>query len=143
MDCDKFRSKSVDERKEFVKKKSLCWNCMWKWHVAKGCISKYSCRKEDCGKRHHTLLHENKKANINSSSRNTLQIQNVVTYLQVLPVIVTNRSDQVKTSALLDTGSDSTLTTSKLAKQLNLEVSIKSWKYQTLYLHPKLYHQNL
>ena len=94
---------------------------MSKSHVAKDCISKYSCRKKDCGKKHHTLLYEDKKANINTSSHNTSQIQNVVTYLRVLPVIVTSSSNQVKTNALLDTGSDSTLITSKLAKQLNLK----------------------
>ena len=90
-----------------------------KSHVAKDCISKYSCGKEGCGKKHHNLLHEDKKANINSC--NTLQIQNAVTYLQVLPVIVTNGSNQVKTKALLDTGSDTTLITAELAKQLNLK----------------------
>ena len=105
MDCDEFRSKSVDERKEFVKKESLCWNCMSKSHVTKDCISKYSCRKEDCGKKNHNFLHENKKTNINTSIRGTLQIQNAVTYLQLLPYIVTNGSNQVKTNALLDTGS--------------------------------------
>lgn len=37
-------------------------------HVAKDCISKHSCWKEDCGKKHHTFLHEEKKANIKISS---------------------------------------------------------------------------
>ena len=58
MDCNEFRSKSVDKKKEFVKKECLCWNYLSKSHVSKYCISKYSCRKEDCGKKHHTLLHE-------------------------------------------------------------------------------------
>ena len=62
---------------------------MSKPHVAKDRISKYSYRKKDCGKKHHTLLHEEKKANINTNSRNTSQTQNVVTYLQVLPFVVT------------------------------------------------------
>ena len=42
MDCDKFRLKSVDERKVIIKKESLCWNCMSKSHVSKDCVSKYS-----------------------------------------------------------------------------------------------------
>ena len=121
MDCDDFRSKSVDERKGFVKKESLCWNCMSKSHVGKNDISKYSYRKKDCDKKHHTLLHEDKKANIHKSSRNKLQIQNAVTYLQVLPVIVTNRSNHVKTSSQLYTVSGSTLITLELEKQPNLK----------------------
>ena len=55
------------------------------------------------------------------SSPNTLQIQNAVTYLQVFPFIVTNGSNQVKTSALPDIGSDTTLIISDLAKQVNLK----------------------
>lgn len=90
-------------------------------HVAKDCISKHSCWKEDCGKKHHTFLHEEKKANIKISSCKTLHIQNTVTYIQVLPFIVTNGSNKVKTNALLDAGSDSMFITSELAKQLNLK----------------------
>ena len=121
MNCDEFRSKSVNEKKEFVKKECLCWNCISKSHESKYCISKYSCRKEDCGKKHHTLLHEEKKAKISTSSHNTLQMQNAVTYLKVLLVVATNGLNQVKTNALLDTGSNSTLITSELTKQLNLK----------------------
>ena len=132
MDCDEFRSKSVYERKEFVKKESLRWNCMSKSHVTKDCISKYSCWKENRGKKYHTLLHEGKKSNRTTSSGNKLQIKNVVTYLHVLPVTVTNGSNQVKNNTMLDSGSDSTLITSELAKQLNLKSIC-----QTLYPHPK------
>ena len=57
MDYNEFRSKSVDERKNLLKKESLCWNWMSKSHAAKNSISKYSCQKKDCGKRHHNLLH--------------------------------------------------------------------------------------
>lgn len=66
-------------------------------------------------------MHEEKKANIKISSCKTLHIQNTVTYIQVLPFIVTNGSNKVKTNALLDPGSDSMFITSELAKQLNLK----------------------
>lgn len=65
-------------------------------------------------------MHRDKKANINTSSHNALQIQTAATYLQVLSVPVTNWSNQVKNNALLDTGSDSTLITSE-PKQVNLK----------------------
>ena len=115
---------------------------MSKSHVGKNDISKYSYRKKDCDKKHHTLLHEDKKANINKSSRNKLQIQNAVTYLQVLPVIVTNRSNHVKTSSQLYTVSGSTLITLELDNQI-LKAPVRSRKYQTLYPHSKQYSQNL
>ena len=60
-------------------------------------------------------MHEDKKANINTNSRCTLQIQNIVTYVQVFPVNVTNGSDQVKINALLIVGLDLILITSELA----------------------------
>ena len=44
-----------------------------------------------------------------------------MTYLKTLPVIVANGLHPAKINALQDTGSDSTLATSELAKQLNLK----------------------
>ena len=89
-------------KEKIVKKEGLCWNCMSKSLLAKDCISKYIYQKENCGKNQHTLLHVDKKVYINTSSCNTLQIQNAVTYYQVLPVVVTNWPNQVKTNTLLD-----------------------------------------
>ena len=56
MDCGEFRSKSIDERKDFAKKEILCWNSMSKSHIAKDCTYKYSCGKEDCGKKHYYCM---------------------------------------------------------------------------------------
>lgn len=54
-----------------------------------------------------------------------------------LPVIVTNGSNQVKTSALLDTGSDSVLITSELAKQLNPKGISQKLKISNVISSPK------
>ena len=56
MDFGEFRSKSIDERKDFAKKEILCWNCMSKSHIAKDCTYKYNCGKEDYGKKHHWCM---------------------------------------------------------------------------------------
>ncbi|XP_055595459.1 uncharacterized protein LOC129746054 [Uranotaenia lowii] len=52
--CPKFTQMNVSDRVEFVKKKSLCLDCLSPGHIAKFCI-KGSC--QICGKGHHTLLH--------------------------------------------------------------------------------------
>jgi len=45
------------------------------------------------------------------------------TYLQILPVILTNGDKVVRTNALLDSGSDSTLLRADIAAKLNLKAS--------------------
>ena len=51
MDCQTLASSQA--RKEFVTKKSLCFNCLGK-HKVSACISRYRCRK--CYHKHHTSI---------------------------------------------------------------------------------------
>ena len=57
MDCDVFKVKSLDERKEYAKTEKLCFNCFSKGHSLKDCNSKYRCRVNNCNKKHHSLTH--------------------------------------------------------------------------------------
>ena len=117
MSCKTFLSKSLPEKKAFVLKENLCLNCLSKGHVLKNCKSDFSCHIDGCIKKHHTLLHDESRVNINVSSN----ISNTkVTYLQVLPIYVSNRTRSVKVNALLDSGSDSNLVTKILADKLKL-----------------------
>ncbi len=61
--CTKFKNLVYTDKVNFVKSKSLCWNCLAGKHHAKECRGKRSCA--TCNRRHHTLLHQD---NINSSS---------------------------------------------------------------------------
>ena len=56
--CDKFLGMPEQERYDFVKKKSLCHNCLSNSHRTLDC-RKRPCRK--CKKRHNTLLHFTRK----------------------------------------------------------------------------------
>ena len=60
MFCDEFLNKYVSDRKQFVIDQKLCFNCLSKNHHVKDCISEFTCCPESCGKRHHTLLREDK-----------------------------------------------------------------------------------
>lgn len=65
--CNKFRNLSVTERRDLVKKNSLCWLCL-KQHNVNECTFKKMCPK--CNKKHNGLLHFDESANFN---RNTNQ----------------------------------------------------------------------
>ena len=57
--CDVFKSKSVEQRREFVSKKNICFNCVnSRDHLAKSCTSTNRCKVPGCGKPHHSLLHQ-------------------------------------------------------------------------------------
>ena len=68
MFCDEFLNKDVSDRKQVVNDQKLCFNCLSKNHHVKYCISEFTCRHESYGKKHHALLHEDKKAMPNSNS---------------------------------------------------------------------------
>ena len=53
--CDKFLSKPSYEKKQFVEKEKLCWNCLAKGYILKSCPSKVNCRMPNCNKRHRLL----------------------------------------------------------------------------------------
>ena len=117
MNCETFLSKSLPEKKAFAVKENLCFDCLSKGHVLKNCKSDFSCRIDGCSKKHHTLLHDESRVNINVSST----VSNAkVTYLQVLLIYVSNGTRSVKVNALLDSRSDSTLVTKVLADKLKL-----------------------
>ena len=128
--CELFKAKSVAERKTCVKDLKLCFNCLSKNHQIKDCQSKITCK--ECNKKHHSLLHIEKlpdgheaQVEATSSSVSHVKSQNkskrTPTYLQVLPVTISNGENSIKTNALLDCGSDTTLVSKNLADKLNLK----------------------
>ena len=50
MNCEQFLSKRFTEKKDFVNKEKLCFNCLAKGHVLKDCKSNFFCRIEGCKK---------------------------------------------------------------------------------------------
>uniref|UniRef100_A0A2H1WI74 SFRICE_041182 n=1 Tax=Spodoptera frugiperda TaxID=7108 RepID=A0A2H1WI74_SPOFR len=64
--CKKFANQSVDDRREFVAKNKICFNCLGSNHTIYDCKKQMSCR--ICKKRHHSLLHLNRDANTGMDS---------------------------------------------------------------------------
>lgn len=57
--CKKFIDMPQTERYDLVKRRKLCINCLNMNHIWQKCNSKYNC--QECGKRHHYLLHRYEK----------------------------------------------------------------------------------
>ena len=138
--CEMFKSKSLPEKKVIVEKERLCWNCLAKGHQNKECKSTVKCRITNCGKRHHTLLHEIKPPNPPKDDVTTNNLKANIdpkVYLQILPVKVSNGKRTVKTKDLLDAGVDSTLIREDIAKQLGLHGSRRNLEIHNAFLKSK------
>ena len=53
--CEEFRQVPVSARYDFCKENKRCGNCLSPRHDTRKCPSTYRC--QECGKKHHTLLH--------------------------------------------------------------------------------------
>ena len=53
--CPEFKSKGLEQRREFVLSQGLCFACFKKGHLSSSCRARMKCG--ECGKSHPTLLH--------------------------------------------------------------------------------------
>jgi len=58
--CDVFKALSVKDKYNSVRDNKLCIRCLSVGHIAKDCKLKFFCDVNNCGKRHHRLLHPDK-----------------------------------------------------------------------------------
>ncbi|KAK0130929.1 hypothetical protein N1851_034390 [Merluccius polli] len=54
--CSEFMTRSLEERRQYVKEKRLCYGCMKNGHNAKDCRHRHSC--DTCKGKHPTCLHD-------------------------------------------------------------------------------------
>nr|XP_039272262.1 uncharacterized protein LOC120346563 [Styela clava] len=149
--CESFIKKSVPDRAKFIQSKALCFNCFRTKHVARNCPSDNRCKIENCGKLHHSLLHnqerirQDKPSDRNATSDTSTHVVNGSTdasilnsrkrvYLMIVPVNVTSSdgSHSVKTTALLDYGSNATLCKLSLMKKLKVKGKQDSFTISTV-----------
>ena len=124
MDCTQFKKMSVNERIDFSTKQILC-----KTHVIKERICKWKCRAKICGKKHHTVLHQDdtqQEASINNTFSQQNQKIDSIKFLQVIPVEISNGSRMLEVNVLLEAGSDATLITSNISNAISKSVTVKS-----------------
>jgi len=145
--CKAFQSLSVAERKNQIKLKGLCLNCLRLNHMAKDCVAS-NCK--ICGKRHNSLLHndedKNKDNRVTQLSRSQDQeskennpntdnaachyvkseeskAQRQVLLSTAMVKVKNNREQWVQGRALLDSGSQSNFVSENFLRRLGLKCS--------------------
>jgi hypothetical protein len=137
--CPSFLSLSIEDRIKQARTHKLCLNCLRENHVAKNCFTKSCCR--ECNKRHHSLLHLEKRASNDTETTNVHEGPSNASYVckfssseVLLSTAYVNVRDAggkwQQCRALLDVGSQSNFISESLSnlvgtsfKDVNMPVS--------------------
>ena len=145
-----------------VKGKKLCYNFLRDDHFTSKCKSKNTCFKEGCSAKHHITLHDyfilkQKKRDKDSDKHvkdgsksaikegETIKVNTYKTnkvservFLQIVRLkVMKNDVETISTFALLDNGSQSTLTREDFAKQLKLKGYSRTIKISSIKDEPE------
>ena len=134
--CPEFRDMPVCERWKHIRPNKVCSNCLTvNHHSHQDCGSENRCRENNCGQKHHTLLHQdqNSKTKSNPNQQNENAVETVIcssalttsapqtVLLATALVKVKDKNGKVHTlRALLDNGSMTNMVTPNCAQKLNL-----------------------
>ena len=126
--CGTFQSLTPAERLAIAKKHSLCNNCLHQGHFASQCQLTQRCKK--CSRKHHTMLHLEGKAEPAppSAKPSTEKVmshfangkQGSVLLMTCQVMVLGPDGSKVQSRALLDSGSEMSFITERLAQQLRL-----------------------
>ena len=149
--CPTFKAKTTDKKLQTIYQLNLCRNCLGANHRANNCPSNSSCREQECGQRHNTMLHgvnsrygqvltsivqtnsqlNNSRGNDNSfevinnkdttTTKDTTAASKTTNLLYVMPVILHNKENKVRKNAFIDPGSSLTILLSKTADELRFQ----------------------
>lgn len=130
--CNKFRDMDVRSKIEILKRYSLCFNCFGTKHGVTACKSSHSCRV--CGKRHHTMIHQDSPQNTAppqaSSSTNEVPSYHVRNQTLETAILATARvcvkdkhGKDFYLRLLLDGGSPVSFIEEHCARKLHLQLS--------------------
>ncbi|XP_035773157.1 uncharacterized protein LOC118456469 [Anopheles albimanus] len=124
--CKRFAEMDVSARWELVKGKSICRTCLRNHRSP--CRVEQRCAKENCGRKHHNLLHDDNYWKQHTASTSTEKKAECHTHsthsdstlLKYVPVTLYANNRKVDTMALLDDGSTSTFIEHALFKELGV-----------------------
>ena len=115
--CNKFKSLSMQQRKQMVADQNRCINCLKTGHHVDGCLKDSFCRQDGCSTKHHYILHEQNETGVTCAASSTVS----GCYLGIVPVQVECNGKTCYTYALLDDGSQKSLCTDRLLNVLGVE----------------------
>ena len=148
--CQSFHKKSQTDRFEIIRKYRLCMNCLLQGHTVKECRNELRCRYQNCGGKHHTLLHREKSKSTPSEPSNTGVIKTNCAqtgfntnmariyspgskYMPVVPLRVTSKTGkQAEVWGFIDEGSSTSFCHEKLIGMLGLETTDIRYQLQTM-----------
>lgn len=126
--CKVFKGWNVISRRDYVRNKFICFNCLYRNHTAKECPMNFVC--QTCKQRHHTLLHPdepNKPTEIASTSSGVNSFHGTSDgsiVRGIVPTAVVNCQDGYNKlqpiRAIFDTGSEISFITESCVQQLGL-----------------------
>ncbi|KAK2564378.1 hypothetical protein P5673_011803 [Acropora cervicornis] len=141
-ECAEFLKKPLEDRRNFIKEKGLCFGCYSPEHVAKHCRNKRSCK--TCNKRHPTSLHdynwrperknaqhkesemgkEDQVVNANTTVCNVTEAGDVPITMGIVPIWLyhkNNPNNRICVYALLDNASGGTFIKEDSLRKLGME----------------------
>lgn len=133
--CELFKSAQPRTRWDLSRKHGLCFLCLEVGHRVTDCPRKEQglCSREGCNGSHHTWLHfDDTRVNVDQASlddqgRRDLQIVearvnsvNVEARLGIIPVVCSFGANKMTISALIDEGSDTTIVSERVRKELKI-----------------------
>ena len=118
--CSKFKSLSMQQRKQLVADQNRCINCLKTGHNVDECLKYSFCRQDGCSVKHHYILHEQVETSVACAASSN---SDSGFYLGIVPVQVECNDKMCYTYALLDDGSQKSLCTDRLLNVLGVEGS--------------------
>ena len=130
--CPLFEAYTTAQRKEHVMAHKLCLNCLKPYHMAKDCRAIFRCKAPNCGRKHSTLLHDNRavapvtqgshqsNAVIHTDDSDEEELKDFL--LMTSQVTITGPTGKFLTvRALLDSGSTLSILATRAMKYLKLD----------------------
>lgn len=114
--CPTFLDLTVSERIDLIKKHRSCFSCLNRRYVIRDCRLKKACRKNNCGRTHHALIHtEPQKA----SGASVLDQESIMPVVKVKFWAANGRVREG--NVLIDGGAGTTIIRRDFAKLLSLQ----------------------
>ena len=133
--CPTFKSKSDEEKSNYIKESKRCFGCLRTGHYTKDCPDRHQCKV--CNKRHPTVLHREEKPEVKPEGTRAMstQCEGTPNTTNVIPVWISSKTNpQIEklVYALLDTQSDGTFIDESLCNTLTTQGEPVKLKLTTL-----------
>ena len=158
--CNKFKEQDPTKRSEIVKELNCCYRCFDSRHLSSACEKTDACGVEGCKRLHHPLLHgaprmyPRQPTTMPPAQRGTAMelppqsgaaatppfngtvscnMDQQVTLLPIVPVVLHANGQSIQALALLDTGSEITMLKKEIADKLGLKGPKESSQISTFH----------